>query len=152
MAEKKTEAAQQMLGIVAQYTKDLSFENIMPVSSICDRTDQPKIDIQLNVEVDGGSKGNIHGVALIVNIEAKFEKPIFILQLTYKGEFSLEGFSDELIEPILYVECPRLLFPFARSIIAQTVSDGGFPPLYLAPINFAELYQQQIANKNRTIQ
>lgn len=149
-----TNTEQQILGIIAQYTKDLSFENINPVSRLQEAsTEQPQIDIQMNVEVDKNSEGkSIHSVSLVINIEAKLSKPIFILDLNYKGEFSVEGFTENLIDPILYIECPRLLFPFARSIIANTVSEGGFPPLYLAPVNFAELYQQQIANKNRTIQ
>lgn len=152
MAENSPKVDQQMLAVIAQYTKDLSFENITPASSLPNYTEQPKIDIQLNVEVEKNIGKDIHGVSLIINVEAKIDKPIFILQLTYKGEFSIQGFENELVEPILYVECPRLLFPFARSIIAQAVSEGGFPPLYLAPINFAELYQQQVASKNQTIQ
>lgn len=152
MAENSPKVDQQMLAVIAQYTKDLSFENITPASSLPNYTEQPKIDIQLNVEVEKNIGKDIHEVSLIINVEAKIDKPIFILQLTYKGEFSIQGFENELVEPILYVECPRLLFPFARSIIAQVVSEGGFPPLYLAPINFAELYQQQVASKNQTIQ
>ena len=140
-----TQAEQQLIGIIAQYTKDLSFENINPVSQLQDvSTDQSQIDIQMRVEVaKNNEEPNVYGVSLIVHIEAKIDKPMFILELNYAGEFAIEGFAENLIDPILYIECPRLLFPFARSIIANTVSDGGFPPLYLTPVNFAELYQQQ---------
>ncbi len=144
---------EQFLGIVAQYTKDLSFENINSIVQLqTEANEQPQIDVQIKVEIEKGTQPNIFFVSLITNIQAKIEKPMFILDLNYKGEFAIEGFSDDLMDPILYIECPRLLFPFARSIIANAVSEGGFPPLYLAPVNFAELYQQQQGAKNQTLQ
>lgn len=136
--------AEQLLGIVAQYTKDLSFENINPISSLQgESNEQPQIDVQIKVDVEKTVQPNMYHVSLVTNIQAKLDKPMFILDLNYKGEFAINGFPDELMDSILYIECPRLLFPFARSIIANTISDGGFPPLYLAPVNFAELYQHQ---------
>lgn len=144
---------EQFLGIAAQYTKDLSFENINSISSFqSSLTEQPQIDVQIKVEVEKGDEPNMFHVSLITNIEAKFDKPMFILDLNYKGEFSIEGFEEALMDPILYIECPRLLFPFARSIIANAVSEGGFPPLYLAPVNFAELYQERQETKSQTLQ
>ena len=143
MADEKKEEAQQFLGISAQYVKDLSFENISSASQLAGSEKQPNIDIELKVEVNKGGHSNTYIVSLITNIQAKLDKPLFIMDLNYTGEFVIEGFSEELLTPVLYVECPRLLFPFARSIIANTVADGGFPPLYLAPVNFVELFQQQ---------
>ena len=150
--ENKNEEPKQFLGIVAQYIKDLSFENINPVSQIQDANVQPNIEVQLKVEIDKGTQENVYNVSLIANVQAKLDKPLFILDLHYVGEFLIEGFSEELLTPILYVECPRLIFPFARSIIANAVSEGGFPPLYLAPVNFVELYQQQQEAQGQTIQ
>jgi preprotein translocase subunit SecB len=147
-----SEENNQTFGIIAQYTKDLSFENIGSTAEIESSQKQPQIDVQLKVNTEKGKEKNVFFVALIIGINAKFDKPLFILELNYTGEFILEGFSDDLIDTILYVECPRLLFPFARSIIANVTSDGGFPPLYLTPINFADLYQQQKESKNQTLQ
>lgn len=139
---------QQALGIIAQHIKDLSFENIssFPMSA----EPQPQIDVQMKVDIEKNNKN--YNISLITKIEAKLEKPLFILELNYSGVFVVEGFPENMLNPILYIECPRLLFPFARSIIASTVTEGGFPPLYLAPVNFAELYQQQQESKKQTLQ
>ena len=153
MTEEKKEEPRQFLGIVSQYIKDLSFENVNPISQLQGADKQPNIDIQLKVYINKGSEPNMYNVSLITNVQAKLEdKLMFILDLNYMGEFAVEGFSEELLAPILYIECPRLLFPFARSIIANAVSEGGFPPLYLAPVNFVDLYQQQQQSEGQTIQ
>lgn len=151
--EQKSEAS-QVLAVTAQYTKDLSFENINPVSQFHDvSTTQPQIDIQLKVDVSKNEKeADSYAVSLIVNIEAKMDKPMFILDLNYRGEFVIRGFPDDLLDSILYIECPRLLFPFARNIVAAAISEGGFPPLYMAPVNFAELYRQQQEANSQTLQ
>lgn len=136
---------EQVLGIVAQYTKDLSFENINPVSDIVPSNEQPNIDVQLKVNVQKTDKEDIYQVDLVTEVNAGLkDKKLFILELSYVGKFIIKGFEQNMMDPILYIECPRLLFPFARSIIASAVNEGGFPPLYLAPVNFAELYQQQL--------
>jgi preprotein translocase subunit SecB len=141
----------QTLGIVAQYIKDLSFENLNSISA--ESSDkQPQIDVQLKINIKNNEEKNIFYVALITKIDAKLDNPLFILELNYTGEFVINGFPKDMMDPILYVECPRLLFPFARSIIANAVNEGGFPPLYLAPVNFADLYQQQLESKNQTMQ
>ena len=137
----------QTFAIVAQYIKDLSFENIGTVAEIESQNKQPQIDVQLKVNIGKGEKKNLFFVALIVEINAKLNKPLFVLELNYSGEFVIEGFPEDAMGTILYIECPRLLFPFARSVIANAESEGGFPPLYLAPVNFADLYQQQKESK-----
>ncbi|MDR0968771.1 MAG: protein-export chaperone SecB [Holosporaceae bacterium] len=148
-----TEENKQTLGIIAQYIKDLSFESPNAISQTAPADKQPQIDVQLKIDVKEKEKEkDSYYVALIIEINAKMDKPLFILELNYTGEFVVSGFAKEMVEPILYVECPRLLFPFARSIIANIVSEGGFPPLYLAPVNFADLYQQQQESKKQTLQ
>ncbi|MDR0678260.1 MAG: protein-export chaperone SecB [Holosporaceae bacterium] len=142
----------QTLGIVAQYIKDLSFENVNPISKVESSSEQPQIDVQLKINIEKGKEKNKFDVSLITEINAKLNKPLFIMELNYTGEFVINGFADNMINPILYIECPRLLFPFARSIIANTVSEGGFPPLYLAPVDFADLYQQQKESENQVLQ
>jgi preprotein translocase subunit SecB len=142
----------QSLGIIAQYIKDMSFENINPISKVESSNEQPQIDVQLKINIEKGKEKNKFDVALITEITAKLDKPLFVLELNYTGEFVINGFADDMVNPILYIECPRLLFPFARSIIANTVSEGGFPPLYLAPVDFADLYQQQRESQNQVLQ
>jgi len=147
MAEKQEE---QVLGVIAQYTKDLSFENITPVSQIPSSNDQPNIDVQLKVNAKKTEQADVYTVGLVTEITAKVKNnTLFIAELNYCGEFVVKGFDKELMDPILYIECPRLLFPFARSIIANAVNEGGFPPLFLAPVDFASLYQQQLEAKNQ---
>lgn len=135
---------EQVLGIFTQYIKDLSFENVHPVSRLeTNAEQQPKIDVNIEVKtskIEG--RDNLYSVELITKIQAKLDKPLFILDLNYTGEFVIEGFPDHMLNPLLNIECPRLLFPFARSIIANAIGEGGFPPLYLSPVNFMELYEK----------
>lgn len=150
MAEEQQE---QVLGVVAQYTKDLSFENINPISQITASNEQPNIDVQLKVNTNKAKQKDVYNVELITEITAKVkDTTLFVAQLNYCGEFLIKGFDEELMNPILYIECPRLLFPFARSIIANAVNEGGFPPLFLAPVDFAGLYQQQMESQNQVRQ
>lgn len=146
---------EQVFAITAQYIKDLSFENINPISQVVatNPKDQPNIDVQLKVTKDLGKEKDAYEVTLTTKVEAKVQdKVLFILELVYAGEFTIKGFDEKFMDPLLYVECPRMLFPFARSIISSVTSEGGFPPLYLAPVNFADLYQQQAEAKNHTQQ
>lgn len=150
MAEEQQE---QTLGVVAQYIKDLSFENVTPVTQISAATEQPNIDVQLKVDAEKAKQADLYNIRLLIEITAKLkDTTLFIAELNYCGEFIVKGFDKELMEPILYIECPRLLFPFARSIISNAVNEGGFPPLFLAPVDFAGLYQQQLEARNRTKQ
>jgi preprotein translocase subunit SecB len=132
------------LSVISQCVKDLSFENLSSFSETGSPDVQPQIDVQVKVDVSKGDEPNMFSVSLIAEVNAKLNKPLFILELTYTGEFLVEGFPDDLINLVLYVECPRLLFPFVRCIIANVATDGGFPPLYLAPINFMEMYIRQV--------
>ncbi len=143
----------QTLGVIAQYIKDLSFENVTSVTQISASNEQPNIDVQLKVNTEKAKQADIYNVGLLMEITAKLKnKTLFIAELNYCGEFIIKGFDKELMEPILYIECPRLLFPFARSIIANAVNEGGFPSLFLAPVDFAGLYQQQLEARNQTKQ
>lgn len=143
---------QPVFGVLAQYTKDLSFENVTPASKIASDK-QPEIEAQIKVEAEETNESdNIYTVSLIINIHAKIDnKSIFILDLDYKGDFVVSGFPNELMGPMLYIECPRQLFPFVRNIVAMTVAEGGFPPMYLAPADFVKLYQEQAEAKGQTI-
>ena len=143
----------QVIGIVAQYLKDISFENVTTISDAGAFDEEPEIDLQLKVNAQNAKDERIFKVSVIANVQAKLKnKKLFIMDVEYIGEFVISGFEEKMLEPILYIECPRLLFPFIRSIIANTVGEGGFPALYLSPVNFTELYEQQVVAQNETMQ
>lgn len=131
-------------GILAQYVKDLSFENPNAPASL-QLQGQPKIDINVNVNARAGEQ-DMYEVELKIDAIARAQDGdmvAFQVELLYGGLFRLTGAPQEAIEPFLIVEAPRILFPFARRVIADAVRDGGFPPLMLEPIDFAGLYLQQ---------
>lgn len=131
------------LRILAQYVKDLSFEN--PSAPQVLRGGQPAPNIDLGIDVQARRiEDSIFEVDL--SIQAKAERDglaVFIAELKYSGLFQFIAIPAEQTEPLLLVECPRLLFPFARRIVGDVTRDGGFPPLFVDPIDFAALYQNQ---------
>ena len=140
----------QILSILAQYIKDFSFENVSSIDKRHDNDTQPNIDVQLNIGVANGQQEHSYVVSLFVKIDAKKgSDTLFLLDMTYTGEFLIEGFPNDVMDPLLYIECPRILFPFIRCIVANTVSDGGFPPLYIEPIDFLSMYQQRMMEKEK---
>ena len=131
-------------GMISQYVKDLSFENPnAPV--VYQWQGQPQVDVQFNI----GSKkvaDEIWEVALKIEATAKADQGVaFAVELVYAGLFALRNVDEGAAEPFLLTEAPRLLFPFARRIVADATRDGNFPPLMLEPIDFAGLYQAQLA-------
>jgi preprotein translocase subunit SecB len=131
-----------------QYTKDLSFEVPGAPEIFATLREQPRVDLQLDVQArpiqDGG---NIYEVGLQIRADAQAQigdqnQTCFIAELTYCGIFTL-NVDPQSVEPMLLVECPRLLFPFARNILADITRDGGFPPVLLAPIDFVALWQSR---------
>ena len=125
--------------INAQYIKDFSFENPNSPSSL-----QPKSEpsVEVNVDVKAVSlSDHVYEVSLTTSINGRDEtQSLFIIELVYAGIFTFQGEGDENIQPALLIDCPQLLFPFARSIISSVTQNGGFPPLLLQPVNFAQLY------------
>jgi preprotein translocase subunit SecB len=135
------------LNVLAQFIKDFSFENPNAPRSLAPSQAQPSINIQINVGV-GQLAPNDYEVSL--KLEGKAESSdgatvLFAFDLTYSGVFRIQNVPQEQIHPVVMIECPRLLFPFAREIIASSVRAGGFPPLLLDPVDFVALYQQRIA-------
>ncbi|WP_420470107.1 protein-export chaperone SecB [Brevundimonas sp. FT23042] len=131
--------------IVAQYVKDLSFENPKAPDSL--RIDgKPSIDMGVEMNA-GGRQDGLFEVELRLSIKASTDTlAVFHVELVYGGLFALQGVSEQDIEPMLLIECPRYLFPFAREIIARATSDGGFyPPFMLDPIDFAAIYMSRKA-------
>lgn len=129
-----------------QYTKDLSFEVPGAPDIFPQITQPPSVDLRLDVQARPMEQGpSLYEVSLEIRADAKLgETTCFIAELTYAGVFSV-NVPDDQVEPVLLVECPRLLFPFARNILAEVTRDGGFPPVFLNPIDFVALWQQRRA-------
>ena len=137
------------LRILTQYVKDLSFESPGAPQSLRGRDKAPAISINVNVNANPISEKEFD-VLLSLNAQASFESGkdvLFNIELVYGGVFHVEGFPQEHMLPILFIECPRLLFPFARQIVAECSRNGGFPPLMIDPIDFAQMFQQRMAEE-----
>ena len=155
-------AAQQVPPLVVniQYVKDLSFEVPGAPQIYTQLRAAPRVDINLDVQARRIAEGqSAFEVTLVIRAEAT-EVPaagatnggapasgerVFLAELSYSGVFTLTGLPDNTVEPVLLVECPRILFPFARNILADVTRDGGFPPVLLQPIDFVSLWQQRRA-------
>jgi preprotein translocase subunit SecB len=138
-------ARQQTLNVLAQYVKDLSFESPGAPQSLRGRDKAPGIAINVNVGANPLSDKEFD-VNLTLNAKASVgEEVLFNVELLYGGVFRIEGFQQEHMLPLLFIECPRLLFPFARQIVADATRNGGFPPLLLDPIDFGQMFQRKIA-------
>lgn len=132
------------IGLITQYVKDLSFEN-PNAPAVYQWQDQPEIDVQFNIASDKPAE-DIYEVALKVEVKAKSSQGVaFAADITYAGLFGIRNVPDDQIHPFLFAEAPRLLFPFARRVVADAIRDGGFQPLLLDPIDFNGLYLQQLA-------
>ena len=133
------------LNILAQYVKDLSFENPGAPQTLVNREKAPEISINVNVNANPIAQSD-YDVVLTLSAEAKSgDKTVFHIELVYGGVFRIANFPQEHMLPLLFIECPRLLFPFARQIIADASRNGGFPPLMIDPIDFAQMFQQRMA-------
>lgn len=133
-------AAQPAIRILAQYIKDLSFENPRAPESLRGGGAAPQIE--LGVELNAQAReGGVYEVLLRLTAGARREsEPVFQLELVYGGLFQIVGVEAEDLEQVLMIECPRYLFPFARRLIADLSAEGGFPPLMLEPMDFAAIY------------
>lgn len=145
MAENNSNGAaeaQPQLAVNAQYMKDFSFESPNAPQSLVPNQGQPQISVNVDVQAKGVAP-EMFEVAIRLNADAKIaDKPAFLVELVYAGLFTLKNIPAEALEQVCLIECPRLLFPFARRIVADATRDGGFPPLMLDPIDFAELYRR----------
>jgi len=151
--------AQPPLVLNIQYTKDLSFEVPNAPSIYTILRSAPQVAINLDVQVRRIEESSaVFEVTLAARAEATVPKPeaangagdekpmgVFIADISYAGVFTLNGVPPDQQEPVLLVECPRLLFPFARNILADVTRDGGFPPVMLAPVDFVGLWQSRRA-------
>ena len=139
------QTAMPQLGVVMQYVKDFSFENPNAPRSMAPSPQQPAINI--NIAVDAAPLTETD-VEVTLRMEGKAESQgllLFGFELVYCGVFRIMNVPAESLQPAVLIECPRLLFPFAREIIATATRNGGFPPLLLEPVDFVTLYRQRLA-------
>ncbi|MBN9045137.1 MAG: protein-export chaperone SecB [Rhizobiales bacterium] len=135
------------INILAQYVKDLSFESPGSPLSLRPREKAPSININVNVNANPLSDTDFD---VVLTLEAKAvdgKDVLFNTELVYGGVFRVQGIPQEHLLPLLFIECPRLLFPFARQIVADATRNGGFPPLMIDPIDFAQMFQSRVAEE-----
>ncbi len=149
-AATEQQGGEPQLGILAQYLKDLSFENPNAPQSMTIQG-QPQINISVNVNANQMGDTD-YEVTLELEAHAEHEgQVVFHVELVYAGVFRLVNIPEEMMGPAVLIECPRMLFPFARRILADATRDGGFPPLMLDPIDFAAMYAQRMQQAQASV-
>ncbi|RKQ69425.1 protein translocase subunit secB [Litorimonas taeanensis] len=145
--QPQEQAAGPMLSVLAQYTKDLSFENPNAPDSLRSGLPAPQIGINIEIGRQMLENDNVE-VTLMLRAEASRGSDVaFIAELEYAGLFAFQGVSVEEIQPLILIECPRLLFPFARQIMAEMTQNGGFPPIMLEPPDFAAMFREEMMRR-----
>jgi len=137
--------AMPQMHIVAQYMRDFSFENPNAPRSLSPQASPPSIGIEINVKASQLSDSEFDVTLLLEGKAGEGSDLLFSFELSYGGLFRIQNVPAEQMHPFVMIECPRMLFPFARQIVADAVRNGGFPPLYIDPIDFVALYQQKMA-------
>jgi len=136
--------------VLGQFIRDMSFENIAAQKSLQGQT-QPDIQVQVALDARKLEAEGQYDIVMKLKIESKTKgdtpEPVFLLELEYGGIFKIENVPEQQLHPYLLIECPRMLFPFVRRIVADVTRDGGFPPLNLDQIDFVALYRQQLAQR-----
>ena len=132
------------LNVLTQFTKDLSFENPNAPQSLTQQQNAPNISIQVNVNAQKMTETDYEVSLHLEGAAGEGAGTLFRFELMYSGLFQLRNIPEQDLQPVVLIECPRLLFPFARQIIADAVRNGGFPPLYIDPIDFVALYRQRV--------
>ena len=150
-AKNEEEAAPQpvKMQVLAQYIRDMSFENILAQKGISGEV-QPEINVQVNI--DGNKRPIEHQYEVIIKAKILSKtkekgEPMFLLEVEYGGIFHVENLPDEQLHPYLMIECPRMIFPFLRRIVSDVTRDGGFPPLNLDTIDFMALYRNEVQRR-----
>ena len=143
-------APQVRMQVLAQYIRDMSFENIVAQKGLSGAEVQP--DIQVAVSLDARKRQADHQFDVLTKFKVTSKNKVngenlFLLELEYGGTFHIEGVPEEQLHPFLLIECPRLLFPFVRRIISDVTRDGGFPPLNVDNVDFLSLYRQELARR-----
>ncbi len=151
MAKKTDDIAPLKMNILAQYVRDLSFENILAQKGV-DGELNPEIQVNVNIDAKKRTTDNQFDVIVKLRVDSKSKNTnnvLFVLELDYGGVFQIENIPDDQLHPYLLIECPRMLFPFLRRIVSDITRDGGFPPLNLENIDFLKLYRQEIERRKQ---
>jgi len=149
MAENGAEAPQIKMQVLAQFIKDMSFENAVAQKGVSGDV-QPDIQVQVNLDAKKRNEDHQYEVVTKFNITSKNkggDEPLFLLELEYGGIFHVENVPEDQLHPFLLIECPRMLFPYVRRIVGDITRDGGFPPLNLENIDFLALYRSELARR-----
>ncbi len=149
------EAAPQVkMNVLAQFIRDMSFENILAQKGAQGDT-QPDVQVQVNLDARKRAPENQYEVVMKLKIDSKAKDSgdqLFLLEIDYAGVFVVENVPEEQMHPFLLIECPRMLFPFVRRIVADVTRDGGFPPLNLETIDFLALYRAELQRRAASAQ
>ena len=151
MAKKTDDIAPPKMNILAQYVRDLSFENILAQKGV-DGELNPEIQVNVNIDAKKRTTDNQFDVIVKLRVDSKSKNTnnvLFVLELDYGGVFQIENIPNDQLHPYLLIECPRMLFPFLRRIVSDITRDGGFPPLNLENIDFLKLYRQEIERRKQ---
>ena len=151
MAKKTDDIAPPKMNILAQYVRDLSFENILAQKGV-DGELNPEIQVNVNLDAKKRTTDKQFDVVVKLRVDSKSKNTnnvLFVLELDYGGVFQIENIPDDQLHPYLLIECPRMLFPFLRRIVSDITRDGGFPPLNLENIDFLKLYRQETARREQ---
>ena len=151
MAKKADDIAPPKMNILAQYVRDLSFENILAQKGV-DGELNPEIQVNVNIDAKKRTTEKQFDVIVKLRVDSKSKNTnnvLFVLELDYGGVFQIDNIPDDQLHPYLLIECPRMLFPFLRRIVSDITRDGGFPPLNLENIDFLKLYRQEIERRKQ---
>lgn len=148
-AEAPAQPPQVKQRILAQFIRDMSFENLMAQTGV---DGEVKPEIKVEVSLDARKRGSDNQFEVITKLKvtsnnAGTDKTLFLLEVEYSGIFQIEGVPEEQMHPYLMIECPRMTFPFLRRIVSDITRDGGFPPLNLEQIDFLTIYRNQLAQR-----
>ena len=149
MAEEAQQPAQPGMKILAQYIRDMSFENILWQKGASGEV-APDVQIQVNIDAKKRTVENQFEIVIklkVSSVNKGTNENLFLLEIEYAGLFLVTGVPDEQLHPFLIIECPRMLFPFLRRIVSDVTRDGGFPPLNLETIDFLQLYRQELERR-----
>jgi len=149
MAKKTEQINPPKMNILAQYVRDLSFENILAQKGVDGELNQ---EMQVNVNIDEKKRTADNQFDVIIKLRVDSTSKgttdiLFVLELDYGGVFQIENIPEDQLHPYLLIECPRMLFPFLRIIVSDITRDGGFPPLNLENIDFLKLYKQEMERR-----
>ena len=148
-AEAQQQAPQVKMNIMTQFIRDMSFENILAQRGTGGQV-QPDVQVTVNLDAKKRSVEHQFEVVMKLGVSSKDKESgdqLFLLELEYVGVFHVEGVPEDQMHPFLLIECPRMIFPFARRIVSDVTRDGGFPPLNLENIDFVQLYRNEIARR-----